>query len=230
MVDAENASKAIITLIACEYLKANGYDVSIIKAVADWTQPHDHQWKTAISKSGIEPIQSVPSRKKRNSSDIALCVHACEVIYTWPNIQALVLISSDGDFTPLVQKAKSRGILTVGIGNKDTPLLFRSNCHVWFYTDFFENQPKNTTYKTLEEQIDAAFDMGVDRGSGLCSLPKLGQLLYRNNPEFILEEYFRSGKLSDAIISLKPKYELFTGSNGGMQVKRNTIKKPNNHE
>lgn len=218
MVDAENANQANLTIASCEYLGTQGYEIDIIKSIADWSQPHSSQWEIAINKLGVEAIHHPASRKKKSSSDIALCVHAMEVIYTRSDIQALVLISSDGDFTPLAQKAKSRGIRVVGIGNRDTPLAFRKNCHQWYYNDFFlkeiSDAKQESHIPSIAQQIDTAIEMGKDEATGQCSGAKLGVILRRNNPELIMEEHIRSGRLLDLIKSLAPKYEIIKTENG----------------
>lgn len=70
----------------------------------------------AMAKLGIEAVDlHAHGKNQKNSADIALALAAAEDI-TQRAIQIMVIISSDADFIPLVQRAHLAGIKVIGIG------------------------------------------------------------------------------------------------------------------
>lgn len=117
-----------------ESLKKRYGSSLVCKAYADWSDNGGMQ--DILSKLGIQIITVPSKRTGKNSVDVRIAVDAIDmlVVKNFNNIRSLVLISGDGDFTPLVHYLKDFGKYVVGIGIKgSTAKYLESACHEFKY-------------------------------------------------------------------------------------------------
>ena len=98
--------------------------VASCQAFADWSQ--FERSLSFLLRAGIQPV-FCPSRStdptqiqdKKSSVDPTMCVHAMKLLYTYPNIHTLLLVTGDRDFIPLVIEARQMGrkIVVLGVGH-----------------------------------------------------------------------------------------------------------------
>ena len=98
--------------------------VASCQAFADWSQ--FERSLSFLLRAGIQPVfcparSTDPSQiqEKKSSVDPTMCVHAMKLLYTYPNIYTLLLVSGDRDFIPLVIEARQMGrkIVVLGVGH-----------------------------------------------------------------------------------------------------------------
>ncbi|MES0825765.1 NYN domain-containing protein [Ruegeria sp. SCP11] len=106
----------------------------------------------------------------KNATDLLLAIDAIELALN-RNIETMVLVSSDGDFTHLHRRLREFGVGTVGIGESKAPLSMRENC-----TEFVELQQKLTseasdnraqTPTDLDRKIQTVIAQGSNKGQGI---------------------------------------------------------------
>lgn len=116
-IDAENINASYAKFV---FDNASVYGKIPIKRIyADWENGSNKQWKDAIAKYSIKAIQCPCFVSKKNSSDMFLMADALEALYE-TNIQTFIIVSSDSDYLPLVQKLKEKGKKTLGFGTQKT--------------------------------------------------------------------------------------------------------------
>ncbi|HDP95225.1 MAG TPA: NYN domain-containing protein [Candidatus Aminicenantes bacterium] len=85
--------------------------IAVAMAYGDWTRTHLKKSSEILADHSFEMIH-VPKSKK-NSADITLITHAIELIFQYPHIRHLVLVTGDADFRPLLLSLRKHGIETI---------------------------------------------------------------------------------------------------------------------
>lgn len=112
--------------------------VSVTRAYADWTK--SVAGAAFLSSVGAELTHLDGNCSGKNSADMQLTVDACELLLTTSHFDALVLISGDRDFRPLVSLARKRGLWVWGIGPAGSSSdLLRKCCDR--FTELKQNKP-----------------------------------------------------------------------------------------
>ncbi len=132
LVDFENAG-----LDSIQWLFDQISDVGRIivkRAYADWSNAGNK--RDQLLELGIEPIQQFHSGPKgKNSSDIRLAIDAVDLLHQSP-VDTFVIVSSDSDFIPLVNKLRAAGKTVIGAGRKATaPRTLVISCDKYYYLD-----------------------------------------------------------------------------------------------
>lgn len=114
-IDAENVNSADAEQI---FNEASSYgDVIVKKIFGDWSSNSLKPWKPIISKFSIMADQQFTFVTKKNSSDISLIIQVMLALFE-KNVDVFCLVSSDSDFTRVVQELRERGKKVVGMGNR----------------------------------------------------------------------------------------------------------------
>jgi len=85
--------------------------IAVSMAYGDWTRTHLKKSSEVLADHSFEMIH-VPKSKK-NSADITLITHAIEIIFQYPHIRRLILVTGDADFRPLLLSLRKHGIETI---------------------------------------------------------------------------------------------------------------------
>jgi len=125
----------------------------ISKAYADWSGNRARQ--DILSELGIQPVMVASKKIGKNGVDVKIAVDALDMLIVKDiNIGSLVLVSGDGDFTPLVHYLKDSGKYVVGIGIRGaTAEYLASACHEFKYlvTNSELVDANQKTFKDLKE-------------------------------------------------------------------------------
>jgi uncharacterized LabA/DUF88 family protein len=132
LIDADNAPAAKIDFVISE-LASHGV-VNIRRAYGNWKKPGLVAWENALHEYAIQPIQHFDLVKGKNASDMALLIDAMDILYT-KNIGTFCLVSSDCDFTPLVNRLRAEGRRVIGFGEKKSSAPFVNSCTRFLYLD-----------------------------------------------------------------------------------------------
>ncbi len=139
LMDADNASACMMDSILTE-LSTYGR-ITIKKAFGNWKSHHLKPWEQLCLRFGIQPIQQFSYVTGKNSTDIAMVIAAMDLLYA-KTCDAVALISSDSDFTPIAIRLREAGIFVFGVGKRSTPLSFRYACEKFLY---LEQMPESTS-------------------------------------------------------------------------------------
>jgi uncharacterized LabA/DUF88 family protein len=93
-----------------EYAREIGR-ISVARAYGDWTRPGIKNTAKELAEESFEMLHIPRSRK--NSSDIALGTQAMELIYQFPHLRKLVLVTGDADFRPVLQAVRKHDIESI---------------------------------------------------------------------------------------------------------------------
>jgi uncharacterized protein (TIGR00288 family) len=135
-IDADNAPAAKIEIILAELARYGV--VNIRKAYGNWKSANIKPWEDVLHEFAIQPIQQFDLTKGKNATDIALVIDAMDILYT-KDVDAICLVSSDCDFTPLVTRALADGKYVIGFGERKAPAAFVNSCSKFLYLD--QEQP-----------------------------------------------------------------------------------------
>ena len=98
LIDADNAQAATIEGLLDEVAK---YGIASVKRIyGDFTSTRQQQWKQALLKFSISPVQQFAYTSGKNATDSSLIIDAMDLMYTG-RFDGMCLVSSDSDFTRL---------------------------------------------------------------------------------------------------------------------------------
>jgi uncharacterized LabA/DUF88 family protein len=154
LIDADNAPAGKIEFILSE-LAAHGM-VNIRRAYGNWTKPDLLGWTKVLHENSIQPMQSFDLVKGKNATDMALVIDAMDLLYT-KKVSTFCLVSSDSDFTPLIQRLRADGKEVFGFGDLKTPGPFIAACTRFIYLD--EPKPVKPAAKAKPGQSKAEAEL-----------------------------------------------------------------------
>ena len=97
-----------------------GYgNASVRRAYADWANTLFGSHQDDLAMNGVDLIQVARvGIQNKNAADIRMAVDAMETLIVHPEISVFVLVSGDGDYSPLVQRLREFGKWVVGVGTE----------------------------------------------------------------------------------------------------------------
>ncbi len=132
LIDADNAQPSVIEGLLAEVAK---FGVASVKRIyGDFTSTRATQWKTALLKHSINPVQQFAYTSGKNATDSSLIIDAMDLMYTG-RFDGMCLVSSDSDFTRLAQRMREEGLTVYGFGERKTPDAFVQACDKFIYTE-----------------------------------------------------------------------------------------------
>jgi hypothetical protein len=132
LIDADNAQPSVIEGLLAEVAK---FGVASVKRIyGDWTSSSHSQWKKALLRHSINPVQQFAYTTGKNATDSSLIIDAMDLMYT-RRFDGFCLVSSDSDFTRLAQRLREEGLTVYGFGEKKTPSAFVAACDKFVYTE-----------------------------------------------------------------------------------------------
>jgi len=137
LIDADNAPPTAIEGLLAEVAK---YGVASVKRIyGDFTSTRMTQWKQALLKHSISPVQQFAYTSGKNATDSSLIIDAMDLLYT-NRFDGFCLVSSDSDFTRLAQRLREEGLTVYGFGERKTPDAFVQACDKFIYTEVLRAQ------------------------------------------------------------------------------------------
>jgi len=131
-IDCDNVSSKYIEGIFDD-LSQYG-TVNIRRAYGDWKDRKLQGWENILQDYNIKPIQQFAYTKGKNATDIAMIIDIMDILYT-KELEAIVLITSDSDFTPIVTRILSDGLTVYGYVESKTPMAFVNACGQFIYVE-----------------------------------------------------------------------------------------------
>ena len=161
-IDCDNVS-AKYTKSIFEDLSQYG-TVNIRRAYGDWKDQKLIGWEHILHKYNIKPILQFAYTQGKNATDIAMIIDIMDILYT-KDLEAIVLITSDSDFTPIVTRILSDGLTVYGYGESKTPMPFVNACSQFIYVEKL-NVLEDETLEGSEENNGDGYDSTVSNYTG----------------------------------------------------------------
>jgi|SRR3569623_1139875 len=137
LIDADNAQPTVIGALLEEVAK---YGVASVKRIyGDFTSTRMTQWKQALLRFSISPVQQFAYTSGKNATDSTLIIDAMDLLYT-RRFDGFCLVSSDSDFTRLAQRLREEGLTVYGFGERKTPDPFVQACDKFIYTELLRQE------------------------------------------------------------------------------------------
>lgn len=160
LIDADNAPATKIDFIISE-LAGHGV-VNIRRAYGNWKKPTLSGWERVLHEYSIQPMQSFDLVKGKNATDMSLVIDAMDMLYT-KKVDTFCLVSSDCDFTPLMQRLRAEGKKVIGFGGQKTPMPFINSCSEFLYLeegikDKAAEQTGGTANETAKQAVASVKD------------------------------------------------------------------------
>ncbi len=132
LIDAENTSSKYIDAIISE-LKKYGV-ITYQRMYGDFTSPTLADWHKKALNHAIVPIQQPRYASGKNASDIMLVIDAMDILYQ-DKTDGFCIVTSDSDFTRLVNRLREEGMLVIGMGKSDASKTFIAACNEYKFLD-----------------------------------------------------------------------------------------------
>lgn len=159
--------------------------VLVRRAYADWsavTRPH----KDDLLALAIEPIQLFRTTTSgKNASDLRLTIDAMDLLNAGI-ADTFVIVSSDSDFVPLVNRLHAAGKTVIGAGRQDgTAQGLVKSCDRFLYFEAREKDLSSVSEKIMKEEpvVVRAVRASMDQ-EGRVNGAKLHETMQRLDPGF----------------------------------------------
>ncbi|RTL01499.1 MAG: NYN domain-containing protein [Proteobacteria bacterium] len=126
LVDADNVSPDDLDDVL---IQIAGLGDAIIKRIyGDLRDNRLKNWDEKAKQFGFVEIHQTVYTKHKNATDIAMVIDAMKILFN-KQVDGFCIVSSDSDFTPLVNTIKEYSIKVFGFGHSKTPDAFRKACN-----------------------------------------------------------------------------------------------------
>ena len=216
LIDAENVALDKLESVIQE-ISAYGRIV-IQRAYGDWSKESLKNWKDSLNRFGIKAEQQFNYTPKKNSADMALTIDALDLLHQ-SSYDALAIVSSDCDFTPVSLYVREHGIYVIGIGEKKTPEAFKKSCNEFILLKTADSKIDNTLQnkpsqsgsekrkkipESIHKLLKEAFE--TQKKEGWVALSRASSYIKDKQPDFSLKEYY--SKFYKLIQDFPEKYKL----------------------
>ena len=132
LIDADNTQLSKLEAVLHE-VSAYGRIV-VKKAYGNWRKDSLKNWEPELKRLAIRAEQQFDYVAGKNTTDIAMVIGAMDLLHN-NMYDALVLVSSDSDFTPLAIRLRESGLYIIGAGVTTTPESCKNACDDFILID-----------------------------------------------------------------------------------------------
>ncbi len=150
LIDCDNVSAKFIDSIINDLSKYG--IVNIRNAYGNWKDKRLQGWEDVLQNYSIKPIQQFSYTSGKNASDIAIVIDAMDLLYT-KNLNAIALVTSDSDFTPVVSRILANGLTVYGYGESKTPNPFVNACSQFIYVEKLYDYSEEEIIKDKSDKV-----------------------------------------------------------------------------
>ena len=139
LIDSENISAKYMPIIS-EELEKQG-TVTYKRIYGDWNNSQTAKWREKVAEYALTPVQQFRNTVGKNAIDSALIIDAMDILYTG-NVEGFCIVSSDSDFTRLVNRLRESGMMVIGMGEEKSIHSFRIACNLFINLQSIEEKIK----------------------------------------------------------------------------------------
>lgn len=169
--DGDNVSADYVEFV---FSKLKGTDIIVKRAFRDWSKTSNWS-KDLLEKYAIKPEQIFSCAKAKNATDIAITIAVLDEINKGI-VSGIVIVSSDSDFSALIDRIRTNGLEAIGFGENKTLLKLRNA-----YNKFIELPQKDKIPINKEKLAIITKAFKVCAEDGWCDIGKLGIYFKDNN-------------------------------------------------
>lgn len=191
LIDSENISSRYaesIFQIMSEY-----GDTPIRRIYGDFSNKKsiDSGWKDKCNDLSIKQIHHYNNIIGKNSCDFSLVIDAMDMLYKYPYLDGYVIVSSDSDFTELIQRLKESCKRVIGMGEAKTPKSIINACSEFKYLENYINEenPKSEVIKKDSDEILGKIKEIICNNNGTILVSLLKEKLLKIYPDFDEKNY-----------------------------------------
>lgn len=155
LIDGDNIQLTETQLIWVLQEAGSLGEVAVRRVYGNWSATAKSTWKELVLKYALKPCHHIHGAPGKNATDIALVVDAMDLFYS--GITHFCLVTSDSDYTPLIQRLRTSGCLVLGIGNPTKNASLIPSCDRFLSLNQMKpesakkTQPKQTTTVTSKK-------------------------------------------------------------------------------
>lgn len=204
LIDADNVPAKHAGAIMREVATIG--EPALRRVYGDWGNDHLKGWRTPIRELGLVAHQETANTTGKNASDIGLVISAMDILHTH-RFDIVVIVSSDSDFTALVNRLREDGLTVIGIGEKKTHESLRNVYNRFILIENLEGVAKAETPKGSNTNAAKAMPLfteamaQIDSEDEWYNLGQIGQTIQARHPDFDARSY-GYGKLSALVGAL----------------------------
>ena len=230
LIDADNTSAKHAQAIFDEIVKLG--EANVRRIYGDFSGSRLSGWDGAIQSLAILQHQQRSNSKGKNASDVALVIDAMDLMYK-RNLDGVVLVSSDSDFTRLAQRLREEGLEVYGFGERKAVEAFRNACNRFIYVENLtepdtekgsdeegagkETEPPSRAVKIIATAIEGSDD------DGWANLSEVGQRILAVSPDFDPRSY--GCRNLSTLAEESGGFEIDKGGSGAMRIRRKAPKR-----
>lgn len=190
LVDADNVAPDDLDDVL---IQIAGFGDAIIKRIyGDLRDTKLKNWDEKAKQLGFIEVHQTVYTKHKNATDIAMVIDAMKILFN-KQVDGFCIVSSDSDFTPLVNTIKEYSIKVFGFGHSKTTEAFRKACNAFICIDDIrkinapvEQSETNTLLQLSEKEIKLfteAISICADE-SGWANISGVISTVQRMSPDF----------------------------------------------
>ena len=217
LIDADNVPARHAAKIMREIASIG--EPALRRVYGDWSNEHLKAWREPIHTLGLVAHQETANSRGKNATDIGLVIHAMDILHSG-KFDAFVIVSSDSDFTALVNRLREDGLTVIGIGEEKTNPALRNVYNRFILVENLkdENDVNDTPTQSMPKaDLNRAYQLvrtaieRCDTEDEWISLGTVGKNLMAAHPDFDTRSY-GFAKLSSLIKAI-PKLEFSNKEN-----------------
>lgn len=219
LIDADNVPARHAAKIMREVASIG--EPALRRVYGDWSNDQLKGWREPIHTLGLVAHQETANSRGKNATDIGLVIHAMDILHGG-KFDAFVIVSSDSDFTALVNRLREDGLTVIGIGEEKTNPALRNVYNRFILVENLKDEeeagaggapaaPKPKADMNRAYQLICTAIERCDTEEEWISLGVVGNSLLATHPDFDTRSY-GFAKLSGLIKAI-PKLEFANKGN-----------------
>lgn len=191
LIDTENTSPRYIDNILKEITQYG--TVTYKRMYGDFSSDGLYEWNKKAIEHAIVQIQQPRYSKAKNSSDIMLVIDAMDILYNG-TVEGFCIVSSDSDFTRLVNRLCEAGMEVIGMGKSDASKALKAACTQFKNLEILGDKEEENAVSEIvdlgdiKEVIADVITKKEDKGK-MAGLGEIGSTLMKAYSDFDVRNY-----------------------------------------